>query len=84
MNSLIIVKMEKVKYEEWKKLFDQDADAQSKMMKNTIVGKVDDNTAMICTEVIDENMVNQFMTSEDFKKMEENLGLIHEFYKIEK
>ena len=76
--------MEKVKYEEWKKLFDQDADAQSKMMNNTIVGKVDDNTAMICTEVIDENMVNQFMTSEDFKKMEENLGLIHEVYKIEK
>ena len=76
--------MQKVKYEEWKKLFDKDAEAQAKMMQNTIVGKVDDNTAMICTEVTDKIMVNEFMTSADFKKMEEELGLTHEVYKIEK
>ena len=76
--------MKNVNYNEWKKLFDQDSEAQSKMMKNTIIGKIDDNSAMICTEVTNQDMVNEFMTSENFKKMEEDLGLTHEVYKLEK
>ena len=31
------------------KKFDSDAEVQSQMMRNTIVGKVDDNTSMIST-----------------------------------
>ena len=51
MNTLIIAKMTKVSYEDWKIKFDEDAEVQSKMMRNTSVGKVDDNTAMVLTEV---------------------------------
>ena len=42
MNTLIIAKMTKVTYDDWKIKFDQDAEVQSKMMRNTTVGKVDD------------------------------------------
>ena len=49
MNTLIIVKISNVTYDAWKKKFDSDAEVQSKMMRNTLVGKVDDNTAMIST-----------------------------------
>ena len=51
MNTLIIVKIKNTTYDEWKKKFDSDAEVQSQMMRNTIVGKVDDETAMISTEV---------------------------------
>ena len=47
MNTLIIVKISNVTYDEWKKKFDSDAEIQSKMMRNTLVGRVDENTAMI-------------------------------------
>ena len=47
MNTLIIVKIKNTTYDEWKKKFDSDAEVQSEMMRNTIVGKVDDETAMI-------------------------------------
>ena len=53
MNTLIIVKISNVNYDEWKKKFDSDAEVQSKMMRNTLVGRVDENTAMISTEVFD-------------------------------
>ena len=53
MNTLIIVKISNVTYDEWKKKFDSDAEVQSKMMRNTLVGRVDENTAMISTEVFD-------------------------------
>ena len=84
MNTLIIAKMTKVNYDDWKIIFDEDAEVQSKMMRNTTVGKVDDNTAMVLTEVFNPEMVQEFMNSDDFKEMETNLGLSHEVYKVEK
>ena len=80
MNTLIIAKMTKVTYDDWKIKFDEDAEVQSKMMRNTTVGKVDDNTAMVLTEVFNPEMVQEFMNSDDFKEMETNLGLSHEVY----
>ena len=84
MNTLIIAKMSKVTFDEWKVKFDEDSEVQSKMMRNTRVGKVDDNTAMVFTEVFNPEMVQEFMNSDDFKDMETNLGLSHEVYKVEK
>ena len=84
MNTLIIAKMTKVTYDDWKAKFDEDAEAQSMMMRNTSVGKVDENKAMIFTEVFNPEMVQEFMNSDDFKEMETNLGLSHEVYKVDK
>ena len=85
MNTLIEVKISNVTYDEWKKKkFDLDAEVQSKMMRNTLVGRVDENTAMISTEIFDQEMVGQFMTSDEFKKMEQELGLSHEVYQLSK
>ena len=84
MNTLIIVKIKNATYYEWKKKFDSDAEIQSQMMKNTIVGKVDDNTAMISTEVFNPQMIGEFMSSDEFKQMEEEFGLSHEVYQLTK
>ena len=84
MNTLIIAKMTKVTYDDWKTKFDEDAEVQSKMMRNTTVGKVDNNTAMVLTEVFNPEMVQEFMNSNDFKEMETKLGLSHDVYKVEK
>jgi hypothetical protein len=84
MNTLILVKISNVTYDEWKKKFDSDSEAHSKMMRNTLVGKVDEKTAMISTEIFDQEMVGQFMTSDEFKKMEKELGLSHEVYQLTK
>ena len=74
MNTLIIVKIKNTTYDEWKKKFDADAEVQSQMMRNTIVGKVDDNTAMISTEVFNPDIVGQFMSSDEFRQMGKNLA----------
>ena len=84
MNTLIIVKIKNTTYDDWKKKFDSDAEVQSQMMRNTIVGKVDDNTAMISTEVFNSEMIEQFMSSDEFKQMEQSLGLSHEVYQLSK
>ena len=84
MNTLIIVKIKNTTYDEWRKKFDADEEVQSQMMRNTIVGKVDDNTVMISTEVFNPQMIGEFMSSDEFKKMEQELGLSHEVYQLTK
>ena len=84
MNIHIIVKIKNTTYDEWKKKFDEDSEVQSQMMRNTIVGKVDDNTAMISTEVFNPELVGQFMSSDEFKQMEQELGLSHDVYQLTK
>ena len=84
MNTLIIVNIKNTSYDEWKNKFDSDAEVQSQMMRNTVVGKVDDKTAMISTEVFNPEMVGEFMSSDEFKQMEKELGLSHEVYQLTK
>tara|TARA_B100000963_G_scaffold300668_1_gene273103 strand:+ start:468 stop:611 length:144 start_codon:yes stop_codon:yes gene_type:complete len=47
------------------------------MIRNTIVGKVDDKTAIISTEVFNPDMMQQFTSSDEFKQMEQSFGLSH-------
>ena len=74
MNTLIIVKIINTTYDEWKKKFDSDAEVQSQMMRNTIVGKVDDETAMISTEVFNPDMVGQLCHQMNLNKWKKNLA----------
>ena len=46
LNTMIVVKMTKTNYTEWKKLFDGNAEMRSKFMRDALVGKVDENTAV--------------------------------------
>ena len=74
MNTLIIVKIKNTTYEEWKKKFDSDAEVQSQMMRNTIVGKVDDETAMISTEVFNPDMLDSLCYQMNLNKWKKNLA----------
>ena len=51
-------------------------------MRNTLVGKVDDNTAMISTEVFNPEPMQAFMNSQDFKDMEAELSLTHSVFSL--
>ena len=84
MNTLIIVNIKNTSYDIWRKKFDEDSEVQSQMMKNTVVGKVDENTAMIGTEVFNPEMVEKFMSSDEFKQMEQKFGLSHKVYQLTK
>ena len=64
------------------KEFDLDAEVQSQIMRNTILGKLDDNTSMIRTEVYNFKMIGQFMAFGEFRQMEQSLGLSHEVYQL--
>ena len=53
LNTMIVVKMKKTNFSEWKKLFDGDADNRAKFARHTLVGKVDENTAIVTADIFD-------------------------------
>ena len=53
LNTMIVVKMKKTNFSEWKKLFDDDAENRAKFARDTLVGKVDENTAIVTGDIFD-------------------------------
>ena len=47
LNTMIVVKLKKTNYTEWKKFFDGNAEMRAKFMRDALVGKVDEKTAVV-------------------------------------
>jgi len=68
-------------YDKWKSIYDGDIQLRKQFMKDDIIGKVDENTAMFKATITDPAKMGEIMS----KRMEEigpKLGLNHDFYSI--
>jgi hypothetical protein len=64
---MFIVSMSNCTFDEWKKAFDADAEMQSQMMRDIMVGKVDDHTAIVSADVFAPEKVQELMSDPEFK-----------------
>ena len=51
LNAMIVLKMSNCTYDELKKAFGADVEMQAEFMTETIVGKVDEQTALVSADV---------------------------------
>ena len=75
----MVARFKNVNYEEWRAIYDGDADLRSEFMKDDIVGKVDEHTAMLKFTVTDEIRMIEVMDKR-IQEIEESLGLSHDIY----
>ena len=78
MDIHIIVKL-KSSYEQWHKLFVDDADNRSKICdeSKTLVGKADDATALVTLFDVDMPAMGAMMEDPDFQKLTEDYVIEH-------
>ena len=81
MNKMIMVKIEKVTFEEWKKAYDGDYDLRKEFMDADVVAKIDDHNAIIVANVTNEETMQKVM-EERIPEIAEEMGLEHTIYKI--
>ncbi len=67
-------------YSLWRAAFDADAQAQSAFWRGTLVGQVDEKSAMIATEVIDQAAMTKFFQANGQRFAD--LGVAHEIYAL--
>ena len=80
MEMLIIAKFT-CSYDEWKTIYDGDLELRQQFMKDDLVGKVNENTAMIKATIIDTEKMEKIM-SERIPEIAPKLGLEHEMYTL--
>jgi hypothetical protein len=83
LNTMIVVKMKKTNYTEWKKLFDGDAENRAKFMRDALVGKVDENTAVVTADVFDPEGMKQALSDLELGKRLEEMGIEHTIYMLQ-
>ena len=70
-------------YYEWKSVYDGDLELRKQFMIDDLVGKVDENTAMIKATITDAEKMEKVM-SERIPEIVPKLGLEHEIYTLTK
>ncbi len=83
LNTMLVVKMTKSNYTEWKKLFDEDAEEQEKFMKDTLVGKIDENTAVVTADIFDPEGMQTHISDPELGKIFEEMGIEHTVYMLQ-
>ncbi len=70
-------------YNEWKSVYDGDLELREQFMKDDIVGKVDENTAMIKATITDPEKMEK-VKSERIPEIASKLGLEYEMHTLTK
>ncbi len=83
LNTMIVVKMKKTNFSEWKKLFDGDAEKRAKFMRDALVGKVDENTAVVTADIFDPEGMKQSLSDPELGKIFEEMGSEHTIYMLQ-
>ena len=78
----MVARFKNASYEEWRSIYDGDADLRSEFMKDDIVGKVDEHTAMLKFTVTDEIRMEEVMAKR-IPEIEESLGLSTAIYSLQ-
>ena len=79
MEMLMIVKFTKVNFDEWLAVFEADGKMRSKFMKDDIVGKIDDHTAMVKTTIFNQEGLASAMAIR-MPELVEQMGLTNEMF----
>ena len=78
---MLIIAQFTCSYDEWKTIYDGDLELRQQFMKDDLVGKVNENTAMIKATIIDPVKMEKIM-SERIPEIAPKLGLEHEMYTL--
>ena len=83
LNTMIVVKMKKTNFSEWKKLFDGDAENRAMFARDTLVGKVDENTAIVTADIFDPEGMKQALSGPEVDKLLKEMGIEHTIYMLQ-
>ena len=83
LNTMIVVKLKKTNYTEWKKFFDGNAKMRAKFMRDAFVGKVDENTAIVTADIFDPEGMKQTLSDPELGKSFEEMGIEHTIYMLQ-
>ena len=74
---MAVIKFNKCTFDEWKKEMEEDTEMDGLFMKDVMIAKVDDNTAIMCADVFDRELQKTMLSDPAFIEMSEMMGIEH-------
>jgi len=65
------------------KIFDGDAENRAKFMRDALVAKVDENTAIVTADIFDPEGMKQALSDPELGKSFEEMGIEHTIYMLQ-
>ena len=56
LNFMAVIKLNKCTFDEWKKEMEEDTEMDGLFMRDVMLAKVDDHTAILCADVFDRDL----------------------------
>ena len=75
LNYVFVLKFNKCTFDEWKHEMDEEAEKDGLFMKDVMIGKVDDHTAIMCADVFDRELQKKMLSDPAFIEMSEMMGI---------
>ena len=73
LNFMAVIKLNKCTFDEWKKEMEEDTEMDGLFMRDVMLAKVDDHTAILCADVFDPELQQQYMSDQALQEMAENV-----------
>ena len=75
LNYVFVLKFNKCTFDEWKHEMDEEAEKDGLFMRDVMIGKVDDHTAIMCADVFDRELQKKMLSDPAFIEMSEMTGI---------
>ena len=82
INPMFVLKFNKCTFDEWKHEMDEEAEKDGLFMKDVMIGKVDDHTAIMCADVFDRELQKTMLSDPAFLEIHEQMGIEFTEYEL--
>ena len=83
LNFMAVIKFNKCTFDEWKKEMEEDTEMDGLFMKDVMIAKVDDNTAIMCADVFDRELQKTMLSDPSFLEIHEQMGIEFTEYELQ-
>ena len=75
INYMFVLKFNKCTFDEWKHEMDEYTEMDRLFIRDVMIGKVDDHTAIMCADVFDRELQKKMLSDPAFIEMSEMMGI---------
>mgnify|MGYP001230205820 CR=1 FL=1 len=83
LNFMAVIKFNKCTFDEWKKEMEEDTEMDGLFMKDVMIAKVDDYTAIMCADVFDRELQKTMLSDPSFLEIHEQMGIEFTGYELQ-
>ena len=82
LNFMAVIKLNKCTFDEWKKEMEEDTEMDGLFMRDVMLAKVDDHTAILCADVFDQELQKTMLSDPAFLEIHEQMGIEFTEYEL--